>query len=252
MYRENIGAPVCAALYVRVEMSPMSMPREEKKPAKGAKPDGGGKPKKEAGGQAAELSDGGGAAGGHGGERVREGRVHGHPLPQGDRAAASSGWGRSARGDGHGGHTDYMDLFKHVQAGGKAVQIWGSPDEVKHIHHELRPERAQYHTWASSQTEAEALLRSAMKTNDAPALSLRLFGLLNEQGKKGEADAAAPDSPRSFVAWGYSQSPPARVGRQCGKSARPVRRAGRGDGAMDWTEAPACVSIFRNRETSPP
>jgi hypothetical protein len=61
-------------------------------------------------------------------------------------------------GDGHGGHTGFIDLFKHVQAGGKAVQVWGSPDEVKLIHRELRPDKVQYHTWAGTQAEAEQLL----------------------------------------------------------------------------------------------
>lgn len=61
-------------------------------------------------------------------------------------------------GDGHGGHTSYIDLFKHVQAGGKAVQVWGSPEELKLIHRELRPEKTQYHTSAGSRAEAEALL----------------------------------------------------------------------------------------------
>ena len=61
-------------------------------------------------------------------------------------------------GDGRGGHTAYVDLFKRVQAGGKAVRIWGSADEVKLIHRGVRPEKAQYHTWAGSRVEAEALL----------------------------------------------------------------------------------------------
>jgi hypothetical protein len=61
-------------------------------------------------------------------------------------------------GDGHGGHSRYLDLFRRVQAGGKAVQIWGSPDEVKLIHRELRPEKAFYCTWARSPAEADALL----------------------------------------------------------------------------------------------
>ena len=61
-------------------------------------------------------------------------------------------------GTGHGSHADYIDLFKRVQAGGKAVQVWGSPDECKLIHRELRPEKVQYSTYAGSQAEAEALL----------------------------------------------------------------------------------------------
>lgn len=61
-------------------------------------------------------------------------------------------------GEGRGGHSAYIDLFKRVQSGGKAVQIYGPQDEVKLIHRELRPEKAQYHTWAASQSEADALL----------------------------------------------------------------------------------------------
>ncbi len=61
-------------------------------------------------------------------------------------------------GTGHGSHADYIDLFQRVQAGGKAVQIWGSQDECKVIHRELRPEKTQYHTYAGSQAEGEALL----------------------------------------------------------------------------------------------
>ncbi len=41
--------------------------------------------------------------------------------------------------------------------------------------------------------EAEAFLRSTIKTKDAPAVTLRLFGLLNDQGKKAEADAVVTD-----------------------------------------------------------
>jgi hypothetical protein len=61
-------------------------------------------------------------------------------------------------GTGHGGHADYIDLFRRVQAGGKAVQVWGSPDEIKCIHRELRPEKVFYCTGTATQTDAEALL----------------------------------------------------------------------------------------------
>jgi hypothetical protein len=72
-------------------------------------------------------------------------------------AATCGLWAHRKERRQHGGHTNYIDLFKHVQAGGKAVQVWGSPEEVKLIHRELRPEKTQYHTWAGSRAEAEAL-----------------------------------------------------------------------------------------------
>lgn len=61
-------------------------------------------------------------------------------------------------GDGRGRHIDYLDLFKRLQAGGKAVQVWGTPDEIKFAHRHLRPEKALYCTTADSQSEADALL----------------------------------------------------------------------------------------------
>jgi len=61
-------------------------------------------------------------------------------------------------GTGYGGHINYLDLFKRVQAGGKAVQFWGSIDEVKRAHKELKPNKVFYSTGASSQSEAEELL----------------------------------------------------------------------------------------------
>lgn len=61
-------------------------------------------------------------------------------------------------GDGRGRHIDYLDLYRRVQAGGKAVQVWGSPDELKAMHRELRPEKTLYCSWAGSQSDAETLL----------------------------------------------------------------------------------------------
>jgi hypothetical protein len=61
-------------------------------------------------------------------------------------------------GAGHGGHIDYLDLLKRVQAGGKAVQVWGSPDEMKIMHGELKPELTIYCTGCGSEADAEALL----------------------------------------------------------------------------------------------
>lgn len=61
-------------------------------------------------------------------------------------------------GDGRGSHKDYIDLFQRVQAGGKAVQVWGTPEEIKAIHRHLRPEKVFYCTSTASPDEADALL----------------------------------------------------------------------------------------------
>lgn len=59
---------------------------------------------------------------------------------------------------GQGGHPAHIELFKRVQAAGRAVHVWGSPDEVKAIHRELRPEKVFYCTNAASPAAAEELL----------------------------------------------------------------------------------------------
>ena len=61
-------------------------------------------------------------------------------------------------GAGRGEHIDYLDLLLHVQAGGKAVQVSGTPEQIKMMHRELRPEKVHYHTHCESQADAEALL----------------------------------------------------------------------------------------------
>jgi hypothetical protein len=38
------------------------------------------------------------------------------------------------------------------------VQAWGTPEEVKIMHRELRPELVFYCTWAKSPAEADELL----------------------------------------------------------------------------------------------
>ena len=62
-------------------------------------------------------------------------------------------------GAGYGSHRNYLELLKRVQAGGKAVQVWGSPEEIQEIHRELKPEKVLYCTNVSSQKEAEVLLQ---------------------------------------------------------------------------------------------
>jgi hypothetical protein len=61
-------------------------------------------------------------------------------------------------GAGQGSHLQYLELFKRVQAGGKAVHFWGTPEEVKLAHRELRPDRVMYSTSVKTPAEADALL----------------------------------------------------------------------------------------------
>jgi len=61
-------------------------------------------------------------------------------------------------GDGHGTHLDHIELLKRCQRGGKAVQAWGSPDQIKLLHRQLQPNKVFYSTWARTQAEAEGLL----------------------------------------------------------------------------------------------
>jgi hypothetical protein len=66
-------------------------------------------------------------------------------------------------GDGHGRHTDYLHITKKCQEGGKAVSVYGTPEELKIMHRELRPEKTLYHTWVESPAEADALLEWFVK-----------------------------------------------------------------------------------------
>jgi hypothetical protein len=61
-------------------------------------------------------------------------------------------------GAGRGSHLDYLDLFKRIQSRGKAVSVWGSVDEVKAMHRELRPELTIYHSWVGTPQEADGLV----------------------------------------------------------------------------------------------
>ena len=53
---------------------------------------------------------------------------------------------------------EWMDLLKEIQKAGKGLFLGASPDEVKIYHRELRPEGVYYHTWVSSEKEADDLL----------------------------------------------------------------------------------------------
>jgi hypothetical protein len=61
-------------------------------------------------------------------------------------------------GAGHGSHLQNIEVLKAVQARGKAVQAWGSPEEVKVMHRQLKPELVFYCTWAKSPSDADELL----------------------------------------------------------------------------------------------
>lgn len=61
-------------------------------------------------------------------------------------------------GAGHGSHFDNIEVLEAVQARGKAVQVWASPEQVKSLHRRLKPDKVYYCTWAASPDEGEALL----------------------------------------------------------------------------------------------
>lgn len=62
-----------------------------------------------------------------------------------------------------GGHINLLDLMKKVQNAGKAVYVAGTPEEIKYMHRELKPEKVIYNTTAASQKEAEELLQWFVK-----------------------------------------------------------------------------------------
>ena len=64
---------------------------------------------------------------------------------------------------GQGGHRACLELFKRVQKAGKAVQVHGSPEEIKAMHKELLPNRVCYNTGVDSPAEAEDLLQWFVK-----------------------------------------------------------------------------------------
>ena len=53
---------------------------------------------------------------------------------------------------------DYLELYQRLQAKGKGVHFWGSPEELKVAHRELRAERVVYSTSVGSIEEADDLL----------------------------------------------------------------------------------------------
>jgi len=65
--------------------------------------------------------------------------------------------------DNQGTHWDYRFLLKRIQEAGKAVQVWGTPEEMKRLHPELKPEKTFDQVTAKSQSEAEELLEWFVK-----------------------------------------------------------------------------------------
>jgi hypothetical protein len=66
-------------------------------------------------------------------------------------------------GDGHGDPVDHLELLKKLQVGGKSLHVWGTPEQCKVMHHQLRPEKVFYNTTAGTQDEAEQLLEWFVK-----------------------------------------------------------------------------------------
>lgn len=54
-------------------------------------------------------------------------------------------------------HTYYLPMYQQIQAAGKGVLVWGTPEELKIMHQQLRPEKTIYMATLDSQSEAEAL-----------------------------------------------------------------------------------------------
>jgi len=61
-------------------------------------------------------------------------------------------------GAGHGGFTDYIDLFKRVQARGRGVVVYGTLDELKVLHRQLKPNKTIYCAGTETVEEGERIL----------------------------------------------------------------------------------------------
>ncbi len=64
---------------------------------------------------------------------------------------------------GRGEHIDFLDVLKRMQSRGKAVHVWGTPDQIKVMHKELDPTKVVYNTSTDTQDEAEELLEWLLK-----------------------------------------------------------------------------------------
>ena len=61
-------------------------------------------------------------------------------------------------GAGHGTHIDHLDLLRKIQNGGKAVYVWGPPEQIMAIHPHLKPEKTLYWSWAKTEDDARKLV----------------------------------------------------------------------------------------------
>jgi len=61
-------------------------------------------------------------------------------------------------GAGNGEPVDNLEVLKAIQAGGKSIHVWGTPEACKRMHRELDPARVFYCTQTGSQKEADELL----------------------------------------------------------------------------------------------
>ena len=63
-------------------------------------------------------------------------------------------------GAGNGDHPDYLDVYEKCQARGKAVAVWGTPDQCKLMHRRLKPDKTVYDVYGvKTVAEAESLLK---------------------------------------------------------------------------------------------
>ncbi len=61
-------------------------------------------------------------------------------------------------GVGHGVHLDYLEMFRRVQAHGRAVHFRGTPDECRQAHRALKPELTMYSVAVNTPAEADAIV----------------------------------------------------------------------------------------------
>jgi hypothetical protein len=62
-------------------------------------------------------------------------------------------------GAGNGRASDWMHLYKKIQAAGKGIQLTLEANELDYFMQELRPNGVWLKLWAGSKEEAEALLK---------------------------------------------------------------------------------------------
>ncbi len=67
-------------------------------------------------------------------------------------------WVPGAALDAERGQHTWVDLFQTIQKAGKAVQTWGSPEAIKWLHPQIRPELVQYNAWCETPAAADELL----------------------------------------------------------------------------------------------